>query len=953
MFRSRKLSGTNLKSSDSTRSERNSTTTLSARSSSVKLHCTRSRRRAFLQALLGAALAVSSLIGGNAVQAQTDLYWDANGNTSGTGGSGAWNTSSLFWRSGSSSGTLGAWSNGNNAFFGGTAGTATIASGGVSLANMTFSTTGFRVTGSPLTLTGTPTISVTTGSSTIGTNGGTAVLAGTAGFTLNGGGELILAAGLQSSLSGGVKVTGESILTAGDRNLTTVNVSGGSGVSGFFGGNALNLDNGTLRIAASSTANSALSGLGTITVTNTGTVNIWRTASSASMSPSLTSSNVIMNAGSVLAVTTGGNTSGSPTITFGNLSANGSFSVRGQAGTVTAAARFGTINDGGFAMTILGGGSGTVQGVQSINSLATSGNSLSGSLVIGDTGGTQGAVYAATSVNQLTSGSITVNPYSQLLINSPLAGGSTTYGTAAQTITLSGIGNQTLAGVGNSGALRFDVVNGTQTAAYSTTLQSSIVLAADSVVSVAGGSGFSNTATLSGGVSGSGGLQKQGAGTLILSGTSTYAGATTISNGAITVAATGSLGTGSLSLAQTSTNNTALTLNNSSQTTGSLSSSFAATTGTQSQVITLNGTALTVNQTTDGIFGTGAVSTLTSTITGTGSLTKAGSAILTLTGANTYTGGTTINNGTVTVSGSGTLGGSAGALAVNATDGITSALNLNVNQTVNGLSGTISGTGTATITIGNGSTLTTNQNTNTQFDGIIAGAGALNKTGTGTLTLGGVNTYTGATNVTAGKLVVNGNNSAATGTLTVGSSATLGGSGTLGGATIINGEHSPGNSPGLQTFAGGLTYNTGSSLTWELIEDTLGVRGTHFDGIDVTGGTLTINPGVTSNLVFNGAGSLVNWGDSFWNVDRQWLVFDNANAPSLGSIFGTINVSADGASNSFASIRAGASFSWSQSGNDLFLNYHSITAVPEPSSLALIGVVFASAAFVRRRKLSV
>ncbi len=121
----------------------------------------------------------------------------------------------------------------------------------------------------------------------------------------------------------------------------------------------------------------------------------------------------------------------------------------------------------------------------------------------------------------------------------------------------------------------------------------------------------------------------------------------------------------------------------------------------------------------------------------------------------------------------------------------------------------------------------------------------------------------------------------------------------------------------------------------------LGVRGVDFDAIDVTGGTLTINPGVTSNLVFNGAGSSVNWSNSFWNTDQQWLVFDNANAPSLslGSVFGTINVSADSASQTFASIRSGASFSWSQSGNDIFLNYHSvITAVPEPSSLALIGL---------------
>ncbi len=74
------------------------------------------------------------------------------------------------------------------------------------------------------------------------------------------------------------------------------------------------------------------------------------------------------------------------------------------------------------------------------------------------------------------------------------------------------------------------------------------------------------------------------------------------------------------------------------------------------------------------------------------------------------------------------------------------------------------------------------------------------------LSLSGNNTYSGATTVSAGKLVINGNQSAATGVVTVAAGAALGGSGTVGGATTIAGSHTPGNSPGVQTFASDLAH---------------------------------------------------------------------------------------------------------------------------------------------------
>ena len=57
--------------------------------------------------------------------------------------------------------------------------------------------------------------------------------------------------------------------------------------------------------------------------------------------------------------------------------------------------------------------------------------------------------------------------------------------------------------------------------------------------------------------------------------------------------------------------------------------------------------------------------------------------------------------------------------------------------------------------------------------------------GTSTWTLQGVNTYTGATTVTAGKLFINGNQTSATGAVSVEANATLGGTGTIGGNVTV------------------------------------------------------------------------------------------------------------------------------------------------------------------------
>jgi len=219
-----------------------------------------------------------------------------------------------------------------------------------------------------------------------------------------------------------------------------------------------------------------------------------------------------------------------------------------------------------------------------------------------------------------------------------------------------------------------------------------------------------------------------------------------------------------------------------------------------------------------------------------------------------------------------------------------------------------------TFTVTSGSTTVTS---------LLAGDGGVVKAGSGTLVLSGNNTYTGSTTISAGTLVINGDHSAAIGDVSVGTSATLAGTGTIGGTTTIAGSHAPGSSPGLQTFLDGVTYETDSNFAWELIDNTAAPagRGTSYDAVDVSGGTLTIESGVTTDLIFDGVGSTVDWTDSLWDSDQSWLVFDNANAPSGNFDNFSISIGLDSLGATLASARPTAVFAWAFDGDDVVLTY--------------------------------
>ena len=214
-----------------------------------------------------------------------------------------------------------------------------------------------------------------------------------------------------------------------------------------------------------------------------------------------------------------------------------------------------------------------------------------------------------------------------------------------------------------------------------------------------------------------------------------------------------------------------------------------------------NITGGTFNQTgTGNMLLVGEEGTGTLTISGTGAVNSAGSALV-ISNAAAAVGTVNLDGGTLTArqviagaggAGNGTLNFNGGLLVAGA----------NANPTF------VSNLDAATVKAGgaridsNGQTIAINQ---ALLDG--GGGGGLTKSGAGTLTLNATNTYTGPTTVAAGVLAVNG--SIATSSLTtVDAGATLRGTGTLGSTAVADVGHvAPGNSIGTLTISGSMTIN--------------------------------------------------------------------------------------------------------------------------------------------------
>ena len=145
----------------------------------------------------------------------------------------------------------------------------------------------------------------------------------------------------------------------------------------------------------------------------------------------------------------------------------------------------------------------------------------------------------------------------------------------------------------------------------------------------------------------------------------------------------------------------------------------------------------------------------------------------------------------------------------------------------------------------------------TDFSGTLNGLGGFSQAGSGTTILNFANAYKGTTNVSAGTLIINGNQAAATGAVTVANGATLGGSGVIGGAVTVNGILSPGdNSPGILTVAS-LDLTPGSTTLMQIIGagSLAGTAGIDYDRLVISiaggfgyGGTLDLDFANTANF---------------------------------------------------------------------------------------------------------
>jgi autotransporter-associated beta strand protein len=419
---------------------------------------------------------------------------------------------------------------------------------------------------------------------------------------------------------------------------------------------------------------------------------------------------------------------------------------------------------------------------------------------------------------------------------------------------------------------------------------------------------------------GAGAMTKTTAGTVVLTQANTkFSGSVTVSDGTLQLGTVTSLGSASVLLEGGTIQLAGTTRVGYFEQTGG-----TVTGGTlvSSQILTESGTLASVIAD-DGGLASG--------------ILKRTAGLTQVTAANTFTGVVSVQNGTLQLDGAGAFA-SAARLATR--QGGTLDLN-GKSQTFDAIEGD------GAIALGTGGVLAVDSISSSTFAGTLSGDGSLTKSGAGTLTLTGAASHTGGTSVTGGTLVVNG--TLGSGTLAVAAGTTLGGSGTIGGATVISGLHSPGNSPGLQTFNSALTYQTGAEIQWELAaqSDLEADRGVFFDGINVAG-NLTFGGPVSLLLAFNIEGSTVDWTDAFWDSGHSWKLFDVGGSitgfPSLSLTAGSL----DSLGASLSAVRDGALFNIDLRSGDIFIDY--IAPIPEPSTYGLaFGLLALASVAVRRR----
>lgn len=247
-----------------------------------------------------------------------------------------------------------------------------------------------------------------------------------------------------------------------------------------------------------------------------------------------------------------------------------------------------------------------------------------------------------------------------------------------------------------------------------------------------------------------------------------------------------------------------------------------------------------------------------------------------------------------------------------------------------GRQGVVELSSTRSFNIGNGAAKVDLRITAPIVEGVTPSG--LTKTGLGTLELTGANTYTGATVVNAGTLLINGTSASA---VTV-SNATFGGTGTISNSVTIgsSGTLAPGNSPGVIN-TGDLSLTSASST---IAMEIAGTGANQYDQINVTGAV---------NLNGNGQISLNLLSYVPQLTDIFFLVLNDGNDAINGTLFnlaqgGTFTASGYTWKVSYVGDSTNGTF---LGGNDLALQM-----IPEPGTAALLVGGMGMLALSRRRR---